>query len=215
MSPLRLIRRLHGPLVCLVIACLVSVGCKSSEQTVLLGKPSQAYLADNGAVLLGYDVQPAVPRALELQPTAQPDYVGWHWLVIEPATAKQVLQPVSVDSRGLGKRVIAVDYQGWGRNARLIPPLLEPGLADDTPPVVGEGGLTELRLSWDSKLGGPRLVNSSGAMLPVILVSPDAEVLREWFVDRELVLDVLKVAAVAGLVVGLVFLGGSGSVSIN
>ena len=217
MSPLRLIRRMHGPLVCLVIACLVSVGCKSSEQTVLLGKPSQAYRADNGAVLLGYNVQPAVQRTLQLtvQPAGPPDYVGWHWLVIEPATAKRMLQAVSPSAIQQSDRTIAVNYKGWGRNARLIPPLLEPGRSDSTPPTVGDGELTELRLSWDSELGGPRLVNASDAMLPVILVSPDAETLREWFLDRELMLDVLRVAAVAGLVVGLVLLGGSGNISVN
>ncbi|MFK7787993.1 MAG: hypothetical protein AB8C95_00690, partial [Phycisphaeraceae bacterium] len=84
MKPLRLIRRIHGPLVCLVIACFVSVGCKSSEQTVYLGKPSQAYRADNGAVLLGYNVLPALQPTLKLsvQPPASPEYAGWHWLVI-------------------------------------------------------------------------------------------------------------------------------------
>ena len=217
MKPLRLIRRMHGPLVCVVIACLVSVGCKSSEQTVLLGKPSQAYRADNGAVLLGYNVQRAAQARLELtvEPSGPPDYVGWHWLVIEPATAKRLLEAVPVGATDPSKRVIAVKYKGWGRNARLTPPLLSPGRADDTPPTVGGGELTELLFNWDSELGGPHLVNSSFAMLPVMLVSPGFAMLRERSLDRELTLRVLKVAAIAGIVVGLVFLGGSTDISIN
>lgn len=217
MSPLRIIQRLHGPIVCLVIACLVSVGCKSSEQTVFLGKPTQAYQASNGAVMLGYNVQAAVPSSLQLsvEPAGQPEYVGWHWLVIEPATAKRLLEAVAVDAPDAGDRAVTVNYKGWGRNARLIPPLLEPGRRDATPPALGDGDLTQLSVSWDSALGGPRLMNSSYAMFPVILVSPDAQTLRAWTYDRELMLDVLKVAAVAGLIVGLVLLGGSGSVSVN
>ncbi len=215
MTPLRMIRHMHGPIVCLAIACLVSAGCKSREQTVYLGQPSQAYRSSDGAVLLGYNVKPAVQTTLQLEPKAQPDYVGWHWLVIEPDTAERMLQAVPLDAVDHSERVIVVNYKGWGRNARLIPPLLEPGRSDDTPPMVGDGELTQLLFSWDSELNGPRVVNASNAMLPVILVSPDAEMFREWSLDRELLLDVLKVAAVAGLVVGLVLLGGSGSVSVN
>ncbi|MFK7789443.1 MAG: hypothetical protein AB8C95_08150, partial [Phycisphaeraceae bacterium] len=135
--------------------------------------------------------------------------------VIEPATAKRMMQAVSPDAAEQSERTIAVNFKGWGKNARLIPALLEPGLQSDTPPVVGDGELTQLMLSWDSEMGGPRLVNSSYAMLPVILVSPDSVTQRVWEYDREMMLDVLKVAAVAGVIVGLVFLGGSGSISVN
>ncbi|MBX2852822.1 MAG: hypothetical protein KTR15_13890 [Phycisphaeraceae bacterium] len=211
MTPLRLIRRLHAPLTCLLIACLVSAGCSVRQEVVDLGKPSQAYRADNGAVLLGYDVQPTPQVTLE--PALPPDYAGWHWLVIEPDTAGLMLKAIPPDATDGSNRIIAVDYEGWGRNARLIPPLLEPGLSENTPPVVGEGGLTELRFVWDNDLRGVRLVDSSGETLPLIRVSPDSATLRIRKLDREAMLDVLRVAAVAGLVVGLVFLGGSVDIS--
>lgn len=213
MTPLRLIRRFHAPLVCLVIACMASAGCTIREEVVLLGKPSRAYKADNGAVLFGYYIEPKPEVTLE--PQAPPAYVGWHWLVIEPATAELMMQAVPPGATDGPKRVIAVAYEGWGGNAELIPPLLKPGLPDDSPPRIGQGGLTELRFTWDSDRRGARLVDGSGLTLPLIRVSPDSATIRIREVDREAWLNILKIAAIAGAVTGLVLLGGSGSVSIN
>ena len=100
-------------------------------------------------------------------------------------------------------------------NARLIPPLLEPGRQDDTPPVVGDGGLTRLLFTWDSGQRGVQLIDQDLANLPLIRVSPDSATLRTWEANREIWLGILQVAAVAGIVVGLIALGGSGSISIN
>jgi len=213
MSPLRIIRRFHAPLACLAIACLVSAGCRGRETTVSLGQPEQAYRATDGSVLFGYNVLPT-PQ-VTLQPSVQPEYAGWHWLVIEPSTAKLLMQAVPPDATDDRERIVSVTYEGWGRNARLIPPLLEPGRPDDTPPVVGDGGLTRLLFTWDSGQRGARLIDQDLATLPLIRVSPDAATLRTWEVNREVWLDILKVAAVAGIVVGLIALGGSGSISIN
>jgi len=213
MRPLRLIRYFHAPLACLAIACVVSAGCSSRQETVYLGKPTQAYRADNGSVLLGYYVQPK-PK-VTLEPKAKPDYAGWHWLVVEPATGRLMMKALPPDAIEDSERVISVKYEGWGSNARLIPPLLEPGLQDDTPPAVGDGALTKVLFTWDNDLGGARLMDTNFAVLPLIRVSPDSATQRVWEYDREAMLNVLRVAAIAGLVVGLVFLGGSSSVSIN
>ena len=213
MTPLRLIRRIHAPLTCLVTACVVLAGCSIRQEVIYLGKPSQAYQADNGAVLFGYYVQPTPQVTLE--PAAPPDYVGWHWLVIEPATAELMMEALPPGATDDSKRIITVDYEGWGRNAQLIPPLLEPGLSDNTPPLVGDGGLTELRFIWDNDLRGARLVDQNFATLPLIRVSPDSATIRIREVDREAWLNILKVAAIAGAVTGLILLGGSGSISIH
>lgn len=206
-----IIRRLHGPLACLAIACLVSAGCTSSRERVSLGEPKRVYLADNGALLFGYDVRPT-PR-VTLEPAPPPDYAGWHWLIIEAQTAEAILQGSVSDDVGQGPRIVAVSYEGWGRNAKLVPPLLKPGLPDDSPPVVGEGGLTELGFTWDREMGGVRLLVAQGSTVSIVRVTPDSQVHRVWGYNSELTLDLLKVAAVAGLVVGLVFLGGSVDIS--
>lgn len=213
MTPLRIIRRLHAPLVYLAIACMVSVGCTSSRETVSLCQPKQVYKADNGSLLFGYDVRP-IPQ-VTLEPTTLEAYEGWHWLIIEPDTAEAILQGTSIDGGEQGPRIVAVSYEGWGRNARLVPPLLKPGLPDSTPPVVGDGGLTELSFAWDSERRGVRLLIASESTVSIVQVSPDFKTQRVWGYNKELALDILKVAAVAGLVVGLVFLGGSVDISNN
>ncbi len=213
MSPLRLIRRIQAPLICLLIACLVSAGCSVKQEVVSLGKPSKAYKADNGSVLLGYLIQPT-PK-ITLDPDGGASYAGWHWLVIEPDMVERLLTPVSSGGPGASTQLITIRYEGWGRKAELVPPLLEPGLAETTPPVVGNGVLTRLDFTWDQANGGVRLLGSGAERLPVILVTPDAATLRIREYNRELVLDILKVAAVVGVVAGLIILGGSGSIEIN
>lgn len=213
MTPLSMIRRLHAPLVCLAIACLFSAGCTVRQEVVFLGEPSQAYRADNGSILLGYDVQ-LTPR-VTLDPSPQADYAGWHWLIIEPATAKLLLKALPQEGNSGSERIINVDYEGWGSNARLVPPLLKPGLQDSAPPVMGDGGLTRLGFTWDSDLDGVRLIDQDFATLALIRVSPDFATLRIREYNREVMLDVLKVVAIAGFVTGLILLGGSTDISIN
>ena len=213
MHLLALTRRLQAPLICLAIACMVSAGCTIREEVVYLGKPSKAYRADNGAVLLGYNVQPAPQVTLDPVPT--PDYAGWHWLIVEPGTAERMMEPLEPGEVDLDKRVITVDYEGWGSNAELVPPLLEPGLFDDTPPAVVDGGLTELRFVWDEGLRGVRLMDAGFATTPLIRVTPESATLRIRESNREAWLDILKVVAVAGAVAGLIILGGSSSITID
>lgn len=198
-------RRLHAPLVCLAIACVVSVGCRTKQEVIALGQPTEAYRADDGSVLFGYFVQP----------TIKPDYTGWHWLVIEPDTASLLLRGLPTDASEQSQRVVTVDYTGWGRNARLIPPLVEPGLPDDTPPVLGDGGLTELRFVWDDELRGVRLLDADWAGLPLMRVSPDFATLRIREYRTEVMLDVLKVVGIAALVAGLILLGGEVAIDTN
>lgn len=213
MHLLAVTRRLQAPLICLAIACLVSAGCTVREEVVSLGKPSKAYRAESGAVLLGYNVQPT-PR-VTLDPVPTPEYAGWHWLIVEADTAERMMQPLEPGEVDLDKRVITVDYEGWGRNAELVPPLLEPGLFDDTPPAVGEGELTQLQFVWDEALGGVRLMGVGFSATPLIRVMPESATLRIRESNREAWLDVLKVVAVAGAVVGLIILGGSSSITID
>ena len=213
MSPLSIIRRFHAPLACLAIACVVSAGCTSSRETVSLGEPKKIYKADNGSLLFGYDVRPA-PR-VTLDPMSEPDYAGWHWLIIEPDTAEAILQGSASGDSPQGTDVVAVSYEGWGRNARLVPPLLEPGLPDSTPPVIGDGGLSPMLFSSDREVGVVQLLLANGAAASIVQVSPGFKTQRVWSYNSELTLDLLRVAAVAGVVVGLILLGGSGSVSIN
>ncbi|MEM9108940.1 MAG: hypothetical protein AAGC72_02850 [Planctomycetota bacterium] len=213
MAPLRLIRRVQAPLICLAIAVLVSAGCTIQQETVPLGKPTRAYQADDGSILFGYYIEPK-PQ-VTLDPVPLPEYVGWHWLIIEPETSKLMLQPVSPEAVGERGRMIAVVYDGGGENARLVPPLLEPGLRVDTPPRIGDGGLTKLGLIWDDYLGGARLVDRGYSSLPLVRVSPDSATITTRGYDREAWLNILKVAAVAGAVAGLILLGGSTSISIN
>ena len=213
MTLLSMIRRFHAPIAALAIACVVSAGCSSRRETISLGQPKQVYKADNGSLLFGYDVQPT-PR-VTLEPVSAPEYAGWHWLIIEPDTAEAILRGMASDGTQQGPRVVAVSYEGWGGNARLVPPLLESGLPDSTPPVIGEGGLTPLLFAWDSEMRGVRLLLNNGLTASIVRVSPDFMTQRVWRYDSELMLDILKVAAVAGLVVGLIFLGGSGNISIN
>ncbi len=204
MRPLHLVRRIHAPMVCVVIACLVSVGCATKRETLTLGEPAEAYRADDGSVLFGYYVQP----------TIQPDWAGWHWLIIEPGTAER-LQGGTNDSSDARVRTVVVDYQGWGANAKLVPPLLEPGLPEATPPVVGDGGLRALRFSWDAEARGVRLLDDRFAELALVRVSPGAELLKVRVYDRDLMWDVVAVVAVGALIAGLIIAGGSGSIDFN
>ncbi|MEO0476160.1 MAG: hypothetical protein AAF085_09365 [Planctomycetota bacterium] len=197
----------------MAIACLVSAGCTIREEVVSLGKPSKAYQADNGSVVLGYLVEPTPQVTLDPNPGAS--YAGWHWLIVEPDTAKLMLTPAPAGETGAGSRVVTVDYEGWGRNAELIPPLLKPGFTDSTPPAVGQGGLTPLAFTWDTALGGARLMSQGVVMLPLIKVAPGTATLRIREYNRELMLDILTIAAVAGLIAGLILLGGSSSIEIN
>jgi hypothetical protein len=205
MTPLRSIRRLHAPLACLAIALVFSVGCRTKQETVSLGPPLEAYRADNGSVLFGYRVAP----------TLKPDHAGWHWLIVEPDTAELLSRPLADDAAAAGPRTVAVSYRGWGANAELTPPLLEPGRPDSTPPVVGDGGLTPLGFTWDESLGAVRVCGASGATVALVRVSPAAATLRVREYDRQAMLNVLKIVAVAGLITGLVFLGGSGEIEFN
>jgi hypothetical protein len=213
MTLLSMIRRFHAPLACLAIACVVSAGCTSSRETVSLGEPKRIYKADNGSLLFGYDVRPA-PR-VTLDPMSEPDYAGWHWLIIEPDTAEVILRGAASDELPQGSRIVAVSYEGWGKNARLVPPLLEPGLPDNTPPVIGEGGLSPLLFASDSEMGGVRLLLTNGSTASIVQVSPGFQTQRVWSYNSELTRDILRVAAVAAVVTGLILLGGSGSISIN
>lgn len=213
LRPLRLMRYFHAPLVCLAIACVFSAGCSVRQEIVFLGEPTQAYRADNGAVLLGYDVQ-ATPRVtLDTHPGAE--YAGWHWLIIEPSAAKLLERGRPSGAQENRERVLTVQYEGWRSNARLVPPLLKPGLQDSNPPVVGDGGLTRLGFAWDSARDGVRLIDQDFAALALIRVSPDFATLRIREYDRDKMLTVLKVVAIAGLVTALVLLGGDTDISIN
>lgn len=213
MSPLKIIRRLHAPLVCLAIACFFAAGCTVRQEIVFLGQPAQAYQADNGAVLLGYDVKPT-PR-VTLDPSPGSAYAGWHWLIIEPATADLLLKKSSRDATDSSAQIVSVSYEGWGSNAQLTPPLLEPGLQDRNPPVVGDGGLKKIGFVWDSAEKGVRLIGQDFSSFALIQVSPDNAVLRVREYDRDKMLTVLKVVAVAGLIVGLILLGGDTDISVN
>lgn len=192
------IRRFQAPLVCLAIACLVSAGCSTQREVISLGEPSEAYRADDGSVLFGYYVQP----------TSRPEFAGWHWLIIEPGTAKLLSQGLTAEQIEQSGREVTVTHIGWRKNAKLVPALVEPGLPDRTPPVVGGGGLTELRFVWDSALYGPRLVDADLQALPLMRVSPDAAMLKTREYNREAMLDVLRIVAVGALVAGLILAGG-------
>ncbi|MFN3167890.1 MAG: hypothetical protein ACE37H_12600 [Phycisphaeraceae bacterium] len=205
MTPLRTIRRLHAPLACLAIALMFCVGCKTKQETLSLGPPLEAYRADDGSLLFGYRVEP----------TLKPDHAGWHWLIVEPGTAELLSVPFGEGENQAGPRTVAVSYKGWGANAKLTPPLLEPGRPDRAPPVVGEGGLTALRFVWDEQAGAVRLRDAAGMTVALMRVSPGDATLRVREYDSEAILNVLKIVAVAGLITGLVFLGGSGEISFN
>ena len=196
MRPLRLIRRFHAPLAFLAIACVLSVGCTTQEEVLSLGEPLEAYRAPNGSVVYGYYVQPQT----------KPEYAGWHWLVIEPEASSELMQG--------GAAEVDVSYEGFRSNARLVPPLRKTGLKNPAPPRVDGAELAEVPFAWDAELMGPRLLGSSGSVLPVMLVSPRSEKL----VTRELSSDAkrfLLVVATVALVGGLIALGGSLDISLH
>lgn len=203
MSMLAGIRRIQPPLICLGIACIFSVGCRSKQEVVSLGEPLQAFEADNGSVLLGYYVKPVI----------KPANAGWHWLVIEPETARLLMQAQPPAADGGRERVVTVSYKGWDANADLTPPLLEPGFTDAAPPVLGNGGMTVLGMEWDEDRGGLRFVIGDGEALPWLLVQPGSETLEVRIIDRDRLYDVLIVVAVGAFIAGLVLLGGSAEFS--
>lgn len=206
MHLLATIRRCQPPLICLAIACVVAAGCHSKQETLYLGQPLQAYRAGNGAVLFGYYVEPMI----------KPEYTGWHWLIVEPDTAELLLQPASSPgSPDSVDRAVAVSYIGWRTNARLVPPLVDPGRADSAPPVIGDGGLTALRFVWDETMQGVRLLDAGGSALALMRVTPQFATLKIYPYQREFWLGVLRVLMVAGVITGLILLGGSAEVNVN
>lgn len=196
MSPLRTIQGLHAPLTCLAIALLVSVGCTTRQEVVSLGQPYKAYRAADDSVVYGYYVESET----------ESDYTGWHWLVIDPAIGKRLLEA--------GDATVRVDYDGLLSNARLIPPLDEPGLKDPAPPRVDGQELSKLGYFWSDSLGGPRLIGTGAGVLPVMLLASDTATLEFSQLSPEFKRFLLVVGVVA-FVGGLIVLGGSATISVH
>lgn len=128
----------------LVIGCLSSLGCSSYRQPpypamweieqVALGKAQAAYRSADGSIAVRYHIQRK----------HQPGHTGYHWLVIEPKAAEQVLTPKAdfhypphshYERTFVRVRSEASDPKfNQPVNARMIPGILEPGLPNNQPP---------------------------------------------------------------------------------
>lgn len=200
MRPLVAMRRFQGPLTLLVISLLFAAGCRSKTEQLYLKKPFEAYRAENGVVMLGYYIQPEIHRG----------YAGWHWLVIEPELAERMFEPLlSAEAVEDPDAVVAVSYEGWGSEAELIPPLTERGYTDPTVPKPYGSPVTKLKFIWDEDRGVLSLIDRGEAVLPWVRVTPGDAVLTTHELESEVLLPLVYVAAVAGLVTGVVLLDGS------
>jgi|GEM_PF-2946349 len=117
------IRRIHAPLVAVLIACLVTVGCKTGsgpwgEERVGMTLPQHAYATQDGSLLLGFHIE----RKLH------PWRSGWHWVVLDPEKVNKVMdEPMK-----------SHHFYANGKNAEepleITPGLLRRGLDEPTPP---------------------------------------------------------------------------------
>lgn len=175
-------------------------GCQKQTERLSLDQPWEVYRAQDGAVMLGYYIQPKI----------SPGYTGWHWLVVEPELGRQLLEPLASDRAEQEDAIVALEYEGWSSKARLMPELTQPGRQDPTPPALGYGPWSEVEFVWYEEQGAFRLIDPSGAaVLPLARVSPGFAVLEVREARNRLMLGVLKVAAIAGMVTGIVLLDGT------
>jgi len=136
-------------IICLGFASVLLLGCASSperwgREQIEITSPQVAYLGEDGRLLLGFYIERE----------KQPRYTGWHWLIAEPGLSAQALAPLG-DERQPGAWYEA-SFSFYHFYARFEPPVLEPGLPDDTPPTA-HGQLTPLGLYLDEKYDRYRL----------------------------------------------------------
>lgn len=148
---------MRWPLVqCLIMTLLASVvlpGCTGrtparwERESIRVPSPALAYLADDGALLLG----------IVVERTLQPEHSGWHWVRVEPAFADQLfaatMPPPSSDWSTTLRTYRWADWEGDDANAQMIPPLTEPGLTSDTPPAELGTDLTPLTIVRNPRWG--------------------------------------------------------------
>lgn len=141
MGLLSSIRRIHAPVVGVLLVSLVAAGCKTGtgrwgEERVDVPTPTHAYVAEDGTLLLGLYVE------RELRSWRS----GWHWVIVEPEVAGPMLvldQPADAPTDDATQIRHGIDAQPKGTNARIEPPILGRGLergADTpTPPTQYKG----------------------------------------------------------------------------
>ena len=84
MHPTRTIRRFHAPIICILVACLFSVGCRRgawSEERYTFDAPEEAYFTDDGSLLLSVYVSRKFRKSED----------GWHWVMIDPERADELI----------------------------------------------------------------------------------------------------------------------------
>lgn len=198
MSPMRIIRRVQLSITCLALVCFFCAGCRTDQERISIDRPWKAFKAEDGSLMLGYYVQPELQRG----------WAGWHWLVVEPELAEKAFEPVGPGMVDTPESVVMLEYEGWFKDAEMIPELNDRGFTDPTPPKWN-GELTPLEYIWDAERGQFSLIDPNEALLPWVEVSPGFAVLKTREVGSTFMLSVLQIAAVAGLVTGVVLLDGT------
>lgn len=152
------LRRLHVPIICVLTAAIVvttcMTGCSTSrnrdygKENVYLGKPTRALLAQDGTLLLSFYIERR----------QQPGHAGWHWLVVEPGAVGIMFDPHTLNNKTrCDWDTLKIIWAGEDANARMVPPLLEPGMSDNQTPPMQDQNLTQWRLKTRHHAGSPHL----------------------------------------------------------